>query len=137
MMASNRRITTDSCNPARSAAFGPADKEINQGPEKMQKQNDQHPGNLFAIAQAVVGNGMDQHPNPEGEEEKAEWEQKQAQPESNQIKQCKHNSPFVTTYSTNGSECRSRRKEAVTEKSKIQNSLEPPYVGSYNCKPRS
>src|ERR1700688_4211445 len=48
-----------------SSCFRIGNNEINKSADKMQEQDDQYPGDLFAIANALVGDGMDQHPNPE------------------------------------------------------------------------
>src|SRR5207249_6211511 len=48
-------------------AFRPANKKVDQSPDEMRKEYHQHPGYFLAIAQALVGNGVDEHPNPENE----------------------------------------------------------------------
>jgi hypothetical protein len=45
----------------------PAEDEINEGAEKMQKQNHKHPGDFFTIAQSGVCSSMNEHPNPKNE----------------------------------------------------------------------
>src|ERR1044071_8169176 len=94
MTASSRRMFC-SGKPARGAAFRSADEEINQRPKKMQEQDYQHPGDLLAVGQTAVGDCMDQHPNPKGEQKKAKWNQNQTESQSNQIKQSKHIYPFI------------------------------------------
>jgi len=48
----------------------------------MRKKYHQHPGYFLAIAQALVGNGVDQHPNPKHEGQDCQRRQQQHQRES-------------------------------------------------------
>jgi len=41
-----------------------ADKEIDQSAKEMEKQNDQHPHNSVCVAELLISNRVDQHPDP-------------------------------------------------------------------------
>jgi len=55
--------------PFRSAnsrnCFWPGDEEINERAEEMEEEDYQNPQDLFRIAQSFIGDGMDEHPDPE------------------------------------------------------------------------
>src|SRR5438093_4731427 len=63
IMASNRRIGLNSSNANRS--FRSPNKKIDGRPDEMQKQDYQHPADLFTISQTFIGHRVDEHPNPE------------------------------------------------------------------------
>src|SRR6266568_3103747 len=63
-------------------AFRPANEKVDERPNEMRKKYHQHPGYFLAIAQALVGNGVDQHPNPKHEGQDCQRRQQQHQRES-------------------------------------------------------
>jgi len=52
-------------------------KVVNQRAEKMQEDDYQHPNDFFSSTQSVVGNRVNQHPNPEREQQKTQGQKKQ------------------------------------------------------------
>src|SRR5882762_5774222 len=84
IMASNRRIACSvvkkvraapagsfhpvsaaSCSADSRNCFWPGDEEINERAEEMEEEDYQNPQDLFRIAQSFIGDGMDEHPDPE------------------------------------------------------------------------
>src|SRR5262249_53523937 len=78
------------------ASFRPADEEVKQRAEEMQKEDRQHPANLFAVAESFVLNGVDQHANPKHEIEQGKCQDRsyQEQFDETKTKHRNHNQPF-------------------------------------------
>src|SRR5437016_3507431 len=60
-------------------AFRPADEEVDQGAEEVGEDNHQHPRHFLRSRDAVVGEAIDQHPDPENETRQADQSAEQTQ----------------------------------------------------------
>src|SRR5579885_222806 len=89
-MASNRRINRlagflrppadvrrHSISRQRIFSFGMADEKVEERAKKMQQHNHQNPGDFLAVAQTLVLQGLDQHPDPESHQRQANRQQQQ------------------------------------------------------------
>src|SRR5437667_5643991 len=58
----------------------------------MEKDNRQNPADFFSVGQALVLNGIDQHPNPENHQEQSQWQQNKCKDHRQRTRQycCKH-----------------------------------------------
>jgi hypothetical protein len=62
----------------RSTLISPG-QEINQSAQRMQKENHDEPKNLFGVAEALAGNDIHQHPDPEGKKQDGQHQADQPQ----------------------------------------------------------
>src|SRR5437867_7629827 len=83
MVELRRRTLSSPQLSDRSGSFGPPNEKIDQRANEVQEKYHQHPRYLFAIANPLVGDGVDQHPNPKDEcrQSKKPGNQHEKQPE--------------------------------------------------------
>jgi hypothetical protein len=91
-----------SLEASNGPAFGPAQQEVQQGANEMEKEDHQHPNNLFSIRQTTVQDGVKKHPDPEHGSQQKKWRQEECKRQSKDSKHRKHKLvlPFIDFAST-------------------------------------
>jgi hypothetical protein len=60
------------CRSEWRIPFWPSDEKVKQCADEMQKHDRQHPADFFAIGQAFVLDGVNEHPNPENKHQQTD-----------------------------------------------------------------